>query len=226
MIYIYEVISGANESGPHKFTYEEELIWSIHNTAILATTKLEIMQCAVAKSPKVSFNANGIQIPSLLDSGSEVMLFRWSYFEQHLLPKIQDATSEKAEVHQLFYLMVTNNGQLPVKMYMELDINFLGLKVLNVGILVVEEVPSHVLDKKHQSKLPGIVGWNLLWLSYNAFVEKYGTSGFDSFICPEGVNPLLFSQLCVYRHSGSGQDLALSLPWPGLIPHLGTTHVK
>ena len=33
------------------------------------------------------------------------------------------------------------------------------------------------------------------------FTEKYGTTGFDSFICPEGVNPLLFSQLCVFHYS-------------------------
>ena len=84
--------------------------------------------------------------------------------------------------------------------YYELDITFLGLKVLNVGILVVKD-PSQVLDKKHQLKLPGIVGWNLVWLSYNAFIQKYGTSGFDSFACPEGDNPLLFSQLCVYHYS-------------------------
>ena len=80
-------------------------------------TKLEIVQWAVAKSPKVSISAHGIQIPSLLDSGSEVMLLRQSYFEQHLLPKFQAVTSEKAEVHQLFHLMVANDGQLQLKMY-------------------------------------------------------------------------------------------------------------
>ena len=123
-------------------------------------------------------------------------LLRQSYFDQHLLPKIKVVTSEKAKAHQLFNLMVSNDGQLPVKIYTKLDIMFLGLKMLNVGILVVED-PSQVLDKKHQSKLPGIVGWSLLQLSYNAFVKKYGKSGFDSFTCPEGVNPLVFSQLCV-----------------------------
>ena len=46
-------------------------------------------------------------------------------------------------------------------MYTELAITFLGIKVPNVGILVVED-PSQVLDKKHQSKLHGIVGWNLV----------------------------------------------------------------
>ena len=110
--------------GPHKYTYEEELIWSIHNVSVLATTKLEIMQCAVAKSPKLSISAYGIQIPSLLDLDSEVMLLRQSYFDQHLLPKIKVATSKKAKAHQLFNLLGTNDGQLPVKMYTKLDITF------------------------------------------------------------------------------------------------------
>ena len=90
-------------------------------------------------------------------------------------------------------------------MYTKLDINFLGLKVLNVGVLKVDD-PSQVLDKKHQSKLPGIVGWNLIWLSYNAFVEQYGASGFNSFVCLEGVNLLLFSQLCVFHHSNTSNS--------------------
>ena len=95
-------------------------------------------------------------------------------------------------------------------MYTKLHITFLGLKVPNVGILVVEDLPQ-VLDKKHQSKLPGIVGWNLGWLSYNAFVEKYVTSGFNSFTCLQGVNPLLFSQLCVYYYSDTSKGSGLGV---------------
>ena len=152
---------GVNDHGPHKPDYEQELIQSIHSASISAGTKLEIMQRAVARSPKVCISAHGIQIPSLLDSGSDVMLLRQAYFEKHLLPKIQEATGKKAKVYQLFHLMVTNNGQLPVKMYTELDNNFLGLRVPNVGVLIVDD-PTQVLDKKHQTKLPGIVGWNLI----------------------------------------------------------------
>ena len=163
------------------------------------------MQHAVAKSPKVSISTYGIQIPSLFDSSSEVMLLRQSYFNQHLLPKIKEAAKQKAKAHQLFHLTVANDGQLPVKMYTKLDIIFLGFNVPNVGILVLDD-PSQVLDKKHQSKIPGIVGWNLVQLSYNAFIEKYGTSGFDSFICPEGVDPLLLSQLCVYHYSNTSKS--------------------
>ena len=79
--------------------------------------------------------------------------------------------------------MVTNDKKLLIKMYTELDITFLGLKMLNVYMLIIDD-PSQLLDKKHQSKLPGIVGWNLVWLSYNVFVKRYGTSGFNSLTCP------------------------------------------
>ena len=158
---------------------------------------MEIMQRAVAKCPKVYISAHGIQIPSLLDSGSEVTLLWQSYFDQHILPKIKLATGEKANAHCLFKLTVANDGQMPIKMYTELDLTFLGLKVSKVGVLIAEE-PNQVLDKKHQTRLPGIIGWNLIQLSYDMFIQKYGTTGFNSFICPEGVNPLLFSQLCIF----------------------------
>ena len=128
------------------------------------------------------------------------MLFKQSYLEKHLLQKIKSATGEKTKAHTLFRLMVPNDGHLLIKMYTKLDITFVGLKGLDVGVLIVGD-PTQVLDRKHQSKLPGIVGWNLIWLSYNAFVEKHKTSGFDFFTCLKGVNPLLFSQLCVCYHS-------------------------
>ena len=97
---------------------------------------------------------------------------------------------------------------MPIKMYTKLDLTFLGLKVPKVGVLIAEE-PNQLLDKKHQTRLPGIIGWNLIWLSYDVFIQKYGTTGFDSFICPEGVNPLLFSQLCIFHHANVQKTNAL-----------------
>ena len=190
---------GKNVSGPQSYE-ENSLIVQLINTSILADTKMEIMQCAVAKCPMVCISAHGIQIPSLLDSGSEVTLPWQSYFDQHILPKIKPATGEKADTHCLFKLTVANDRQMPIKMYTKLDLTFLGLKVPKVGVLIAEE-PNQVLDKKHQTRLPGIIGCNLIQLSYDVFIQKYGTTGFDSFICPEGVNPLLFSQLCIFHHS-------------------------
>ena len=61
-------------SGPHHNHEEKCLMIQLRNASILAETKMEIMQYAVAKCPKVCISAHGIQIPSLLDSGSEVTL--------------------------------------------------------------------------------------------------------------------------------------------------------
>ena len=100
----------------------------LRSTSISAEIKMEIMQCAVAKCPKVCISAHGIQIPSLLDSSSEVTLLWQSYFDQHILPKIRLATREKADTHCLFKLTVANDGQMPIKMYTKLDLTFWGLK--------------------------------------------------------------------------------------------------
>ena len=97
------------------------------------------MQQVVAKCLKVTISSKGVQISSLLDSGSEVSLIHYSYFKDHLLPKIEIPMGEKSDAHILFNLTVANDGQLPMKKYVELDINFLGLKVPNVGFLILEE---------------------------------------------------------------------------------------
>ena len=115
------------------------------------------MQQAVARCPKVSISSEGVQIPSLLNSGSKVSLICQSYYNEHLLPKTETPISEKADAHTLFNLMLANDGQLSTKTYIELDIHFLGLKVPNVGFLILEE-PNRVPDKKYQTKHPGIIG--------------------------------------------------------------------
>ena len=92
-----------------------------------------------------------------------------------------------------------------MKKYIELDINFMGLKVPKVGFLIINE-PNRVLDKKHQTKLPGIIGWNMIWLAYKVFMNKYGEENFNSFQCLVGVNPLLFSQLCLYHYTEIAKD--------------------
>ena len=173
---------------------------SVSTNEISAQDKINIMKKAIAKCPKINISSKGVQIPSLLDSSSEVPSICHTYFREQLLPKIGTPMGQKSDAHTLFNLIVANNGQLPVKKYVELDINFLGLKVPNVGFVILEE-PYTILDKKHQTKLPGIIGWNLIWLAYEAFVEKYGEEKFNSFKCLVGVNSLLFSQLCLYYYA-------------------------
>ena len=89
---VTDLPKGEIESGPHPDNEEKALIFQLKNASILAETKIKIMQWAVAKCPKVCISAHGIQIPSLLDSSSEVTLLWQSYFDQDILPKIKLAT--------------------------------------------------------------------------------------------------------------------------------------
>ena len=75
----------------------------------------------------------------------------------HIVP----SSTEKAEAHQVFKLTAANNGKLPVSMYVKLDLDFLGIMVLKVGVLITLE-PNELLDKCHKTTLPGIIGWNLI----------------------------------------------------------------
>ena len=73
---------------------------------------------------------------------------------------------EKADAHSLFRLTITNDEQMSIKMYIKLDLTFLALQVLKFSVLIVQE-PNQELDKEHQTKLPWIVGWNLIQLPYD-----------------------------------------------------------
>ena len=61
-------------SDPQNNDFMDNILRPISSLGILAQDKVEIMQQAVAKCPKISIASMGVQIPSLLDSGSEVSL--------------------------------------------------------------------------------------------------------------------------------------------------------
>ena len=140
---------------------------------------------------KMNMGCGRKRIPSLLDSGSQVTLIHQSFFKQEILPHIKPSDGEKAEVHQLFQLTAANNGKLPISMYVELDLEFWDLVVPKVGVLITQE-PNELLDTCHKTNLPGMVGWNLIQLAYEVFIQKYGVLCLESFDCPTGVSPLLF----------------------------------
>ena len=100
---------GAAKSGPNIL-----LIWKMFKVNIqpwnLAQDIIIIMQQAVAICPKISISSKGVQIPSLLDSGSKVSLIHQSYCKEHLLSKIETPTGEKADAHILFNLTTANDG--------------------------------------------------------------------------------------------------------------------
>ena len=101
-------VEEVKKSDPYISYEKKDLIRCRSNTSNLAQSKIEVMKKqAMEKYPKVSINVQGIQIPSLLDSGSEVTLHLHSYFEQYLLTK--PVIGERAEAQSLFRLTVMNH---------------------------------------------------------------------------------------------------------------------
>ena len=115
------------------------LVKTISSQQVSAQVKIEVMQRAMATCPKINMGCGKKKIPSLLDSGSQVTLICQSFFEQEILPHIKPSDGEKAKAHQLFQLTAANNGKLPVSMYVELDLDFLGIVVPKVGVLITQE---------------------------------------------------------------------------------------
>ena len=138
------------------------LIEKISSQQVSAQVKIEVMQRAIATCHKINMGCWRKKIPSLLDSGSQVTLICHIFFEQEILPHIEPSYVEKAKAHQL---TADNNGKLPVSMYVELDLDFLGIVVTKVGVLITQE-PNELLETCHKNKLPGVVGWNLIKLAY------------------------------------------------------------
>ena len=94
-------------------------------------------------------------------------------------------------------------------MYVKLDLDFLGIMVPKVGVLITQE-PKELLGEYHKTKLPGIISRNVIKLAYQVFSQKYGVQTYDIFDCQTGVSPLLFSHLVYFiitKQVQSGQTV-------------------
>ena len=119
------------------------------------------MKQAVASSSRVSLECMGKKLVSLLDSRSMVSLDQQSYFDQNIRPNLGSARRLEANSHNLFDFKGVNGGDIPIMRYFEMDVPFLLLRVLKVGFLVIKD-PSDLLQTKKKTKLPDIIGWNLI----------------------------------------------------------------
>ena len=179
------------------------LLQMLSNSTILAESKHQIMQRAVSNCPSVTLQLLGIELTSLLDSGSMVTLVREGFFMEYIFPKLQNS-QELSQAHSLFRLSAANNGVMPVLHYFEADVNLLGFTVPRVGFLVIKD-PNSLLTPPYTTQLPGVVGCNLIWLGCEEFGKVYGFHHFDNFTCPETVHPVVFSQLCTFYHQSKLQ---------------------
>ena len=104
------------------------------------------------------------ELQCLLDSGREVSLVTQSYFEKGILPKLGSTDKAQMGAHNYSALSAANDSIIPISAYVELDIEFDGFLIKDVGFLVTKDPSTH-LGKKRKLKTPGVIGCNLLKLA-------------------------------------------------------------
>ena len=160
-------------------------------------THFKIMKQAVAKCPSIKLKIMGESVPSLLDSGSMVSLMWQDHFNQYFRPQLGPAEGSVADAHHLFDLTSARGGAIPLSRHVELDVEFLGIQVPRVRFLITQN-PNKVLYPDHKTRLPRIVGLEPVKTSVPRVPQTYNIDVFEDFECPDGVNSLLFLQLCIY----------------------------
>ena len=185
------------------------MLKTLSSNAVSNETKQCILKRAVSQCLSITMEFFGLKVPSLLDSGSMVMLIRETYFNKHILPLLRGTVEELTEAHLLFRLSAANNQDMPVSKYFEADISILGFSIPSVGFLVVKD-PNTVLEPQHSTQLPGVIRCNLIWLGCEEFGKVFGFEAFETFKCPDEVHPLVFAQMCTLYHQGKAQAQSVS----------------
>ena len=80
----------------------EELIQTLSSQAVSSDMKYKVMQRAALQCPAIPMDLLGRKVPSLLDSGSMVMLIREGYFTKNIQPLLNKSSSKLAEAHSMF----------------------------------------------------------------------------------------------------------------------------
>ena len=58
-----------------------------------------------------------------------------------------------------------------------------------------------MLYPEHKTKLPSLTGWDLVRLAYEELTKKHNPIIFENFEYLKGLDPLLFSWLCIYYYA-------------------------
>ena len=157
----------------------ESMLKTLSSNSVSNETKQPLLKRAVLQCPSITMEFFSLKVPSLLDSGSMVMLIRENYFNKYILPLLHVTVEELTEAHSLFQLSATNNQDMPVSKYFEADILLLGFNVPSVGFLVVKD-PNAILEPQHSTQLLGVIRCNLIWLGCEEFRKVYGFEAFEN----------------------------------------------
>ena len=133
------------------------------------TSKIDIMQQAVAPCLEIIMSIKGKPTRSLLDSGSEVTLVNKSYYKEHIEHRLLPSSGSYNNSHNLFSLQGIEEGHVPLSKHFECDIEVGGQLVHRVGILVKKDKIRLVDSKGRKAKTPALLGSNLIqWFWWEA----------------------------------------------------------
>lgn len=119
--------------------------------------KSTVYEKAVGECPVVTVRLGGIEIPCLLDSGSEVSTITEEFFNEHFRPQGKTLLP----TGDWLRLTAANGLEIPYVGYLELDVEALGVMIPRRGILVVKS-PASQEARQRKKKIPGLLGMNII----------------------------------------------------------------
>ena len=116
-----------------------------------------VYEKAVGECPVTTVRLGGVDVPCLLDSGSEVSTITEEFFNEHFRPK------GKTLLPTVDWLRLTaaNGLEIPYVGYLELDVEALGVMIPQRGILVVKS-PASQEARQRKKITPGLIGMNII----------------------------------------------------------------
>lgn len=117
---------------------------------------------------------NGVDVPSLLDTGSNVTTITESFFSASF-----DSDKHKINNCTWLNLSAANGLSIPYLGYVELNVTVLGRTLPGCGVLIVRDPPRSTALSKQKEQVPGLLGMNVILRLYTDLYGEYGPALFS-----------------------------------------------
>ncbi|KAK0134254.1 Retrovirus-related Pol polyprotein from transposon opus [Merluccius polli] len=142
------------------------------NEGSIATS--ECRSKLMGKCPVVEVAIQGISVPCLLDTGSMVTTVTEELFHRHF-----HSLSDQLQHCRWLQLRAANGLEVPYLGYLEVDIHVLVKMLPKMGVLVVRD-SSDLHTRTQKSRVPGLLGMNVISQCYNELFLQHGSALFQA----------------------------------------------
>ena len=117
----------------------------------------QVVSTLIGPTPVIQVTMGGVEVPCLVDTGSNVTIITESFFREHFESKGESALKECGWLT----LRAVNGMSMPYLGYLQLDVEIMGKVLPQCGVLVVHD-PTDSVTKLEKSRIPGLVGMNII----------------------------------------------------------------